>query len=1433
MPEKFLFYIYCLGKWHSDDKGMIKNMRQNNEIEIVNADINNLKQLNVSFGLNQITMVVGRSGSGKSSLVEQIIAKEGNQRLDDFLHIKDKAIEPREDFAFINKLPPTVFFGQKSFRASKRTTIGTSSGVLNILQKLFIRYSAPYSTITNQVVDQPCVSSYVQWLLNHAEGCLNVWAIPLDFDEQDGRDVAKNLADAGFETMVVRSETDSAKVYEQGKVVKTHNFKGFNGRCRRIIEVNVGKCTLAANHQNNNHQNNLAELTQLLDLAFTLGKGKVLVEFQYKGCTQVEYLDSRKHRVTADDAALYVSPNKHNLTFNSPTHEQSGACQQCAGLGEVTALVLDELMNQPNLSMHQGACALYNAKNYKYINISHDTIEGLRNIAGFDPDIPWCQLPQSAQSLILDGAGDLEVFDIDPKTKKKTSAPRKFTGFRTAILARFQKQSKTSEKLGFLVAQQVCSQCNGCRWAAHTRALKLGVWHFEQLLGLDFNQLNPLFAINAELPQALDQQGQALCRQFYQLSKTFIEVGLGHLSPQRQMTNISDGESRRIRLGAVLYAQLHGICLLLDEPTRGLHEKDIGAINQALTRLRSLNTLIICDHRRKLAMVADRVLALGPQAGVNGGQLLNEQQTKQNWWDANPIDTGIEHHGQPVKAWLSIKNASYHHIHNADIDLPFGQLVTIAGVSGSGKSSFVHGILLPVLNKLVAEKQNSVVLEHVNIARCNGDIQLDNVVVLSQTAATTNRRSTIATFLDIAAQIRTAYAKQAKQTGVKLTAADFSTNGGNGRCVACLGLGQVEDVIGWQTCSRCGGTQFKPQVLNITCDELNINELSSMPIAQLLTLDIAMIQSFKPLLKFVNQLGIGHLCLGRRSCDISGGEIQRLKIAKQLVTKSPHHSLFILDEPAAGLHPIDVAQLHQTLNQLIAQGNNSVIIIEHNLALIAKADWVIEFGPECGAKGGEVIAQGAVKNLLKLDTPTAVALKEAVEVKVKIKQPSPFGYDAAPTIASSRDNINKIKALIGYDVLPSASPEQAMIKPAMVFEPSEYTHHRLLEFGGLMAQIVALALDLHQSHFNQLLDIWHGEPDAQLWINPLLNEMAVWGENIPKTIIAQYDMDVIQAKDCRAKVSFASSALISNRGTQQDLLTHGLNLGGGYVELRKSGKPLAHCATRLLDFDNSNIGPIKPLVSSYLRHHANAQCPVCKGEGTVINFDHALLFGDLNSPVENNAFLAPDLLKIFKGVYRNELLPFFRRMIKERLWPANTPINQLSNEQMQILLYGYWCRPSFGSFLKSAKADPVEVGAWLRWDGLTTQVIANQSRADVSWQQQLSKHQSKVQCARCKGSGIGRQGELLMLGELSFGAWVSTGNVNQLYDTITTITTKVQSDSQRIQSRQKQILAVLKPLVDNGFGALALNTPLLAGPWQLIIESTLQQLSTLDLLIKE
>jgi excinuclease ABC A subunit len=1384
-------------------------------IEVIGADANNLRNVDVHFPIGGISMVVGMSGSGKSSLLKDVLATEGNQRLKDFLGVGQNHLDPPLNHAFVGALPATIHVGQRAFRASSRTTVGTASGLLSLLRQMFLRWSYPVSRVTGHPVIRPNVTDYTDWLLEHHSGNVVVWAIPLSFVASDGMDMAQRLLDLGLKSVIVRSENDSPQQWENGRLILLANFKPLSLKSRHLVEVEIGRLNLGTRTVKNDQK-----LRDILDLAFKAGEGKVFVETLRSTIQDFQGpngpgLDSRHHWVTPMDQRIYRPADHHLLSFNAPDHEASGACPECRGLGKTATIDIDALINNSQRSMHQGACALWSTKNYKFINIQHSTIEGLRGMAGFDPDIPWNQLSKEAQNLVLNGSGAALITDIELSTLRKMSKPRPYPGLVPSIMKHIINGSKTGERLAFLIRDGRCPQCQGTRWSHAARSLMLGHQTIDGLLQMNFDELAALCQPSSIFAQILPPEATPLLAQISRLTESLVGVGLSHLSADRGMLEISEGESRRIRLAAVFDGRHHGLCLLLDEPARGLHDEDVLRLTETLEQLRGQHTLIINEHRQRLAQVADHFIQLGPSGGPKGGKITYAGPVPAQWWKP-PVE--MKRVARPVDAngpYLLIRGACCHNLHNQDVSIPLGHLICITGISGSGKSSFVHGVLKPALNN--PQNPNPQSWREIEVSQ-----HINEVISLDQGTPPANRHSTVATFLDLAKELRSHYGKLPEAIHAKLNDRDFGLNSGFGRCSECLGIGETKDGEHWVPCSSCGGSRFGSLVLSIHDHGLNFAQLLDKTMDELLDLHHPAVASFIPLIKSITNLGLGHLSLGRRLDTLSGGEIQRLRIARQLNLKNPHGVVLLLDEPASGLHKRDVANLLNALDHVLADGKNTVIVVEHNLSIVAASDWIIEFGPGSGPKGGTVVATGSPDQLRHTDTATGrmlLSLGKAEAAKA-LSQFTPDKETMTIDTATAASTLRWLRRLLGDDIPPSTSSQGTVVStPTVVFHPEKFGQTRLIQYGGLDRELLALMLELQMigdSRFfvQNILKCWQDHPKAELLVHPMVQDIYVWGNNLPTSLIKERRKQLVsqgyqwfESKDI-AQIRVGGTPFYcpqdANIEQRQETLDTAIAVGGGYVELCEDGHLLNSHSRRLIDLEGMLIGPLK--MSPYdLQHNGQrGKCIACKGRGLVTTYDSRLIFGLIDHPIEEKAALHPQALEILKGVHRNILLPFLRRMNKEGLWPAQKPMRDWSTKERDLILYGFWCRPGPGSFLKTANTNSNEVASWLRWDGLYHHLRENLDQGLQDWQRQLLESAREQPCPTCEGLGLLLYIQLITFGGKNYGDWIKQGTVKELWSVLH----KLQPEAERLKHRRERLLAILTTLIDKGFGHTHLFHPI-------------------------
>jgi excinuclease ABC A subunit len=1300
---------------------------------------------------------------------------------------------------------------------------------------MFVRWSAPVSARSGERVPAPCVDSYTAWLLEQHRGLVRIWAIPMSFAASDGIAMAERLRRLGFSSVVVRSETDSPTRWEKGRVVALDKFKPLAAGTRHLVETEVGSASLDKRTNTTRTQ-----LEQLLSLAFEAGEGRVFVELDG---ADVAALDSRQHWVSPEDPLRYRSASEHLLSFNAPEHEASGACPECRGLGRSVTLDTDALVVRPDLSMHEGAFALWTAKNYKYVNIQHETIEGLRGLRGFNPDLPWAKLSEDSKRLVLEGAGDELIINRERGSGRKMSKPRRFDGFRSAILERIGKRGATSVRLAFLVGEGPCLSCRGSRWSASARALRLGGHSIDQLLALTFDELSTRCMPESAFARALPAVAARHLVQLRRLAESFVGVGLDHINGARGMLEMSEGESRRLRLAATLDGRHSGLCLLLDEPARGLHDEDVDRLSATLAGLRGTHSLILNEHRRRLAAAADFFVELGPGAGPHGGSVVHMGKVPKSWWRT---DSGLEREPRPVQARgpkLRIKGAQVNNLRDVDVTIPLGHLVCVVGVSGSGKSSFVRGALVPAL--AAAFESSPALLDfdlrHGRWASLSGTEHLGGFIALDQRAPAANRRSTVATFLNLAESLRSHYAKLPSAAAAGLCASDFGLNAGVGRCDQCLGIGEIDEADHWVTCPSCGGTRFGSAVLAVLGDGYDIARVLERSIASLCAEPIPAFDGALPLLRTIDELGVGHLSLGRRLDTISGGELQRLRIARELSSGSRERLMFVLDEPAAGLHRNDVTRLLRTLDHIVRNGH-SVVVVEHNLELVAAADWVIEFGPGSGPRGGRLIAEGTPSELRKQDTASGRMLRATPKPAKLSGRSTRHERDATPSQAEAACALRWLRRLLGEDVPPQEQGlEHQGARPAVIVDARSFGERRMLEYGGLDRELAALMLECKRAadprfDLSTMLDAWEVAPIAQLRIHPLIRELFVWGPRVPASAIQERRKQLSKQglewreHDELARLRATGGPLAvdgaGDRDARARLIESALLLGGGYVELGNDATVLATYLRRQVDFERGLVGPHSASAHDFDRHSMRGRCPCCKGRGQVLGYDPALVLGDGREPVENHGFLHSDALAVLKGVHRNVLSPFFLRMIKEDLWPANRPVAKLADHERELLLHGFWARPGAGSFLRTTVSDPKEVASWLRWDGLFAQVRENASRGSQRWRNALLASEQRIDCPVCDGLGLRRHVWLFEFAGRGYADWLATGTVAELSCTLKMLP----PPNARCEQRRARLVEVLASLDTGDLGSTKLRDLVVDGPWSLLAPAVVEAFTDMPVL---
>lgn len=1369
-------------------------------IDVVGADANNLADIAVQIPREAVTAIVGPSGSGKSSLVEDTIAAEAADRMHRFLDIDLGRLRGTAVRGFVGQLPPTLFAGQRAFRASSRTTVGTCTGLHRVLRRLFIKFSRPFADDIKEEVDEPSPGAFGAWLLRHAKGRAIVWAVPVRNQAINGVTAVRRLLAAGLTEAIVRSETDRGARAENGRTIALASFEPLRTDVRHTIEARIGEVALVAASR--------AKLQTFLEHAWAAANGAAFIELpdtdrpDLRGAFTYG-LDTRVHRVHPDSSMVYAVADQNRLSFNAPKHAESGACGTCLGLGQATVLDEASLIEHPDRSVHAGALALWTPKNYKYVNIQHTTIEGLRGRQGFDPDVVWRKLSPSARALVLDGSMDL-VEDRDLKTRKKASAPHHFPGFRQAILEKAGRPTPAGEALRRYVRMGPCDTCGGTRWSAQTRALRVAGWSIDRVLAL------PLSRLAAETDSgrfAKDSPPQArnLVANLQRMATALVSVGLGHLSGDRGMLDISDGESRRVRLAAVLTSRLAGLLLVLDEPARGLHEEDLEPLGNAILAAARVHTVVMSEHRQRLVARAHHLIELGPGAGPHGGRVTYAGPVAESSWARPDRLTCSDASLSNSRAWLEINGVHVHNVVDAAVRLPLGAITCIAGVSGSGKSSFVRGALVPALARTLPPGAVDIEDFRTRDGRWNrlrGAEGITALHAMDQSGAPAQRRSLVATFLGVAEPLRDAFAAEPVARKLGLLARDFGTNAGRGRCQRCLGLGALEEDGG--ECPVCGGLRFGIDVLSVRSDGFNLAELLGEPIEALC--DRAHPAIPPAVLLSIVELGIGYLTFGRSFDTLSGGEIQRLRIARALLQPESAGALFVLDEPAGGLHPNDVKRLEQALRHIVSDGANTVVLVEHDPHLLATCDHIVEFGPGGGPDGGFVVAMGPPSQVKGMNTPTGRALRPTRASSPKAGLVTAEHVSDATTRAIAERARAEIRQILGDDV---EVPEDDGGKVAPAAIPSAtWGQQRPYELADLDISILQVLLD---GRGNTALDLhalaktWQSDPALHLEIQPLLDALAIWGDRIPRSAVAQVNEhlltmglgpkvtdtgDVRRARVTGERFIPKECSIDGHLAAIRDAWA----LGGGYIELVDKAGRVRHCAQdRLLDLDGGRAGPRHPTPAHFRRFDPRGACPMCRGTGTVTAIDPNLVVRKRSLGVLDEKSLDPRAAAVLKGERRSNMIPFFDRLAKEGLWHASARWSTLDPRAEATVMHGFWIRPGHGTFVKMGRdIDGSEVKHWLRWDGLVAALDAQIERSDdAPWREAVRSSRHHVGCPSCKGTGLGAASSLLDLDGVPFDRWIREQSLAPFLKAIESIK-KLPHRAARIRQRLIECLTPLR-----------------------------------------
>ncbi|ECP6151721.1 excinuclease ABC subunit UvrA [Campylobacter jejuni] len=940
----------------------------NDTIKIIGARENNLKNIHLEIPKNKLIVFTGLSGSGKSTLAFGTLYAEGQRRYIESLsayarQFLDKVGKP--DVDKIEGLTPAIAIDQKTTSKNPRSTVGTITEIYDYLRLLYARVGIQHCHQCGQKISSMSVSDIVSEILKFPKGAKIIIYAPL-IREKKGTyaDLLENLRNKGY----VRAQIDGVLVRldEEIELAKTK---------KHTIKLVIDRLEI--------QEDLLSRLASDIEKGLQESFGEIEIEvLNHEEINLNKHYHFSEHSACFDCKISFVPLEPLSFSFNSP----KGACEACDGLGIRYTLDMKKIIDE-NLSLENGAVKIMYGFNksyyYKFLIAFCEQNE-------IPIKIPFMQLNEEQKRLVLYGNAKTIEF-----LWKRNRLKRTFEG----VVKMAYEMLKDEKDLAEYMSEKICKDCGGHRLKPESLAVKVAKKSLGEILDMSIEDSTAFFADEKNFSYLSEQQkliSKPILKEINERLFFLYDVGLGYLSLGRDARTISGGEAQRIRIASQIGSGLSGVMYVLDEPSIGLHERDTAKLIKTLRNLQQKgNTLIVVEHDKMTIEEADFIVDIGPKAGKFGGEvvfsgtykeLLKSKSETALYMNGKKQISQLQNRTQ--KEWLELKNVNINNIQDLSVKFPLQNLVAITGVSGSGKSSLILQTLLPFAQEELNRAKKVKKLGGVQI---EGLEKLDKVIYLDQSPIGRTPRSNPATYTGAMDEIRNLFAatKEAKMRGYK--AGRFSFNVKGGRCEKCSGDGEIKiemhflpDVM--VVCDTCGGKRYNDATLEIKYKGNNISEILNMSVLEASEFFTA-VPKIKQKLDTLVKVGLDYLTLGQNATTLSGGEAQRIKLAKELSRSDTGKTLYILDEPTTGLHFEDVNKLILVLQHLVDL-KNSVFVIEHNLDVIKNADYIIDMGPEGGVKGGKVISTGSVEKVAKEHKKTRSYTGYYLDLELKNTQKS-------------------------------------------------------------------------------------------------------------------------------------------------------------------------------------------------------------------------------------------------------------------------------------------------------------------------------------------------------------------------------------------------------------------------------------------------------------
>jgi len=923
-------------------------------IKIRGARTHNLANIDLDLPRDKLIVVTGLSGSGKSSLAFDTIYAEGQRRYVESLSAYARqflSVMEKPDIDHIEGLSPAISIEQKSTSHNPRSTVGTITEIYDYLRLLFARVGTPCCPDHGQPLEAQTISQMVDQVMGLSEGSRMMLLAPVIRDRKgEHAQLFDELRAQGY----VRVRVD-------GVVYPIDEVPALELRRKHTIEVVIDRFKVRPDLKQ--------RLAESFETALILSDGLALLSPMDGTADGTEdlgekLLSSRYSCVHCDYSLQEVEPRM--FSFNNP----NGACPGCDGLGVAQFFDPDRVVNNPHVSLAGGAVRGWDRRNPYYFQI----IKALSAHYGFDIETPFLELSEQHRDIILYGSGK-EVIEFTYHGERSTQKRRHpFAGIIPNLERRFRETDAriVREELSKYLSQKPCSECNGQRLNRQARHVFVDETNLPTITAWPILRCLRFFE-NLNLAGRKGEIAEKIVKEVFERLQFLVNVGLDYLTLDRKAGSLSGGEAQRIRLASQIGAGLVGVMYILDEPSIGLHQRDNQRLLSTLTRLRDIgNTVIVVEHDEEAIRTADHIVDMGPGAGVHGGEVVfcgkpedligSDTLTGQYLSGKMEIETPIQRTKTDPQKVFRLLGARGNNLKNVTLEIPTGLLTCITGVSGSGKSTLIND----TLHRIAARELYDASTQPAPYDSVENLHLFDKVVDIDQSPIGRTPRSNPATYTGLFTPIRELFAgtQEARSRGYKPGRFSFNVKGG--RCEACQGDGLIRvemhflpDI--YVPCDVCHGKRYNRESLGVHYKGKNIHEVLAMTVEDALEF-FAPVPSVARKLQTLMDVGLSYITLGQSATTLSGGEAQRIKLAKELSKRDTGQTLYILDEPTTGLHFHDIRQLLQVLHRLRDHGN-TVAVIEHNLDVIKTADWVIDLGPEGGDRGGEIIATGTPEQL--------------------------------------------------------------------------------------------------------------------------------------------------------------------------------------------------------------------------------------------------------------------------------------------------------------------------------------------------------------------------------------------------------------------------------------------------------------------------------------